>query len=163
MQARATFFCIGDNIRKHPEVFQQLLKEEHQIGNHSFHHLNGWNTNTSEYLEDIRQTQALIEQESKHGVAPKLFRPSYGRMPGKQARILREKGFQIVMWDVLSMDYNSKLSSEKCLQNILKNAKPGSIIIFHDSLKATKNLKIILPEVLRYFDKKGYRFEEIPF
>lgn len=159
--ARATFFCIGDNIRKHPGIFQQLLDEGHAIGNHSYNHLNGWRTSSDTYLANVLRAQREIGSFYGRREAEKLFRPPYGRLKEKQARQLRKDGFRIVMWDVLSMDYRQDLQPKKCLQNVLKHAGPGSIIVFHDSLKAKKNLKAVLPQVLKHFSEKGYEFRGI--
>lgn len=159
--AKASFFCIGDNIRKHPEVFREILAEGHSIGNHTYNHLNGWMTSTEKYVSNVLQAQEEIESFENSESSVKLFRPPYGRLTEKQARLLRKKGFSIVMWEVLSMDYDHRITPEKCRQNVLKNADPGSIIVFHDSLKAEKNLKAVLPKVLQYYLEKGYAFRAI--
>jgi len=160
-RAKATFFCIGDNIRKYAELFRKIAEEGHCIGNHSQNHLNGWRTPAKIYVENVllaqKEMETLIESTESH----KLFRPPYGRLKGKQARLLQKKGFRIVMWDVLSEDYNHKLRPEKCLQNVLKNAGAGSIVVFHDSLKAEINLKAILPEILEHYSEKGFEFRTI--
>ena len=159
--AKASFFCIGDNVQKHPEVFREILAEGHSIGNHTYNHLNGWMTSTEKYVSNVLQAQEEIESFGNTEIPVKLFRPPYGRLKENQARLLREKGFSIVMWEVLSIDYDARLTPEKCFQNVLKNAGPGSIIVFHDSLKAEKNLKAVLPKVLRYYSDKGYDFRAI--
>ncbi|SFN64358.1 polysaccharide deacetylase family protein [Salegentibacter flavus] len=159
--AKATFFCIGENIEKHPEVFQQVVSEGHQIGNHSFHHLNGWKTSTSEYIKDVLITEELLNKEYPENPQPKLFRPPFGKIKNSQARKLTEQGFKIVMWDVISWDFDSDIKKETCHKNVIKNAKEGSIIVFHDSEKALKNLKYALPKVLKYFSDKGYEFKSL--
>lgn len=164
--AKATFFCIGDNIRKHPEVFKKVISEGHAVGNHTYNHLNGWKTSTKEYLLNMEAGQKILEEQlpknsETTGLKNVLFRPPYGRMKEKQARKLQQQGYKVVMWDVLSMDYDQKVSPEACYQNILKNAGKGSIIVFHDSLKAEKNLKIALPKVLEYYRGKGFNFRKL--
>lgn len=174
--AKATFFCIGDNIRKHPEIFQQIISEEHSIGNHTFNHLNGWKTSSEAYLENcllaeeailkVSKSQREKRKENKEKrednlINFKLFRPPYGRLTGKQAQLLQKKRFKIIMWDVLSRDYNRFLSAEKCFRNVITHSRPGSIIVFHDSLKASRNLKIVLPKVLKHFSSLGYCFEKL--
>lgn len=151
--AKATFFCIGENVKKHPEIFERILSEGHSVGNHTFNHLKGSKTQTSKYIENTLLAEKLIHS--------KLFRPPYGKITSKQAKILQIKGFKIVMWDVISYDYDSTVSEEKCLQNVLKNIKPGSIVVFHDSLKAEKNLRYVLPKVLRCIKENNKLFNAI--
>lgn len=161
-EAKATFFCIGDNVQKHPEILKNIIAEGHAFGNHTFNHLNGWETSTSEYLLNTLKAQQVLEKYlPKHTrIKNPLFRPPYGRIKSKQARELQKRDFRIVMWSILSMDY-SQISSEKCLQNVLKNAKSGNIIVFHDSLKAQKNLTEVLPGVLEHFSGLGYSFKSL--
>ena len=161
--AKATFFCIGNNIQKHPEVFKKVLSEGHSVGNHTFNHLNGWKTDASEYVENAEKAERLMtEARSRSLNNSELFRPPYGKITSKQAKILKKKGFKIVMWDIISYDYDANISEEKCLQNVLKNIKPGSIIVFHDSLKAEKNLRYVLPKVLEFISEKGWNCLSIP-
>ena len=143
--AKATFFSIGENVKKHPEIFERILSGGHSVGNHTFNHLKGSKTETSKYIENTLLAEKLIHS--------KLFRPPYGKITSKQAKILQIKGFKIVMWDVISYDYDSTVSEEKCLENVLKNIQPGSIIVFHDSLKAEKNLRYVLPKVLEFLNE----------
>lgn len=166
--AKASFFCIGDNIRKHPEVFKKVVSEGHAVGNHTFNHLNGWKTPAKEYLLNVEAGQQILEKQlpkntlaATASLKSRLFRPPYGRIKAGQARQLREQGYTLVMWDVLSMDYDQKLSPETCFQNVLKNAFNGSIIVFHDSLKAERNLKIVLPKVLEHFRNLGFTFSSL--
>lgn len=167
--ARATFFCIGDNIRKHPEVFKQIISEGHAAGNHTYNHLNGWKTPTAEYVENTAKAQQVLEQHlvdsenSSEGKVIKktFFRPPYGRLKGAQARELERKGYRIVMWDILSMDYKRGISPEKCCRNVVVHSRSGSIIVFHDSVKAERNLKFALPKVLEHFTSQGYTFEKL--
>lgn len=154
-EAKATFFCIGENIQKHPDIFQRILSEGHSVGNHTFNHLNGWKTPTSEYVENVEKAGVeMLDFQNYRDRNSELFRPPYGKITSNQARILQEKGFKIVMWDIISYDFDSTISEEKCLQNVLKNIKSGSIIVFHDSLKAEKNLRYVLPKVLEFCRKK---------
>ena len=159
--AKATFFCIGDNVRKHPEVLQQILAEGHKLGNHTFNHLNGWRTSSNRYLQNVLQAQAELERYGNAGNPGRLFRPPYGKIREKQVRLLKEQNFRVVMWEVLSKDYDQRLSPEKCLQNVIRNAGPGSIIVFHDSLKAERNLKATLPRVLEHYSRQGLEFRAL--
>ncbi|MAM18445.1 MAG: polysaccharide deacetylase family protein [Christiangramia sp.] len=159
--ATATFFCIGDNVQKHPEIFQQVLDAGHAIGNHTFHHLNGWKTRTSEYLQNTEKAQQLMADYSQHQnqvISAKFFRPPYGKIRNSQASSLVRNGYKIVMWDVISGDYNSQFSAEKCYQNVVQNTVAGSCIVFHDSQKAFPNLQEILPKILQYYAEKGWEF-----
>lgn len=154
-EASATFFCIGDNIRKHPEVFQRLKDEGHRIGNHTFNHLRGWDTDNDVYLNNIRKCQELVQSD--------LLRPPYGRIKKSQIKLVREAfpEMQIVMWDVLSGDFDRELSPERCLQYVLRHTRPGAIIVFHDSLKAFDRLEYVLPRALKYWKEKGYVFGKL--
>jgi len=151
-EAKATFFCVGDNVRKHPKILDQLITEGHRIGNHTFHHLDGWKSKKEDYLEDVEKCSKTLNSN--------LFRPPYGHLRPKQVIVLR-KHYQIVLWDILSGDFDPKISKEKCLKNILDNAKKGSIVVFHDSLKAEEKLRFVLPRVLKYYQNLGFRFEKI--
>lgn len=159
--AKATFFCIGDNITKHPLVYNQILKEGHSIGNHTYNHLNGWKYTLKNYILNIKKTQGIIENHSKGKVFTKLFRPPYGKIKHSQATELINKGYKIVMWDVLSADFDKNISKEKCLENVLKNTYNGSIIVFHDSIKAKEKLYYALPKFLEKYTRKGYTFKAI--
>ncbi len=151
-RAKGTFFCIGENIDKHPALFAKIKTAGHSIGNHSYSHLNGWQTPAKEYLNNIERCQQLT------GTA--LFRPPYGRIKRAQAKALGTT-HKIIMWDVLSGDFDQGISQEKCLRNVIRNATSGSIIVFHDSLKAQKNLAYTLPRTLAHFAKAGYRFGQL--
>jgi len=161
--AKATFFCIGNNIEKHPEVFRRIDKEGHSIGNHTFNHPKGWKLQTEVYLNEIERTQRLIDSKTTNQKSHinNLFRPPYGQITFKQARALRKLNYQIIMWDVLSFDWKDTISDETCLQNVVANAKSGSIIVFHDSIKASKRLQYALPKVLDHFTEKGFVFKRI--
>lgn len=153
--AKATFFCIGDNIVKHPEVFERVKNDGHGIGNHTFNHLKGWKTDNETYLQNTLKCQELTQTD--------LFRPPYGRIKKSQISNLKSQipGLKIVMWDVLSGDFDTKLSPEKCYQNVIKHTENGSIIVFHDSLKAFDRLSYALPKVLAYFSEKGFTFSTL--
>lgn len=155
--AKATFFCIGKNIELYPKIYYRILKENHGIGNHTFNHLNGWKTKTSKYIKDIEDIRA-----STNSVRSYLFRPPYGRITPRQSKLLRNNNFKIIMWSVLSLDWDESVSNTRCLDYVIKNSKSGSIIVFHDSEKAVRNMKYALPAMLDYFSKKGYCFKSIP-
>lgn len=148
--AKATFFCVGDNIRKYPEVFEQVKESGHAIGNHTYHHLNGWSSENINYFHDIRHCAHLTQSS--------LFRPPYGRLKSKQAQFL-QRHYRIVMWDVLSGDFDPSISADQCFNNVIQNAQEGSIVVFHDSQKAWSKLYEVLPKVLAYYTAKGYKFE----
>jgi peptidoglycan/xylan/chitin deacetylase (PgdA/CDA1 family) len=152
--AKATFFCIGDNVGKYPETFEEVVKEGHSIGNHTFNHLNGWKTNTQDYIENAK----LFEKEygKLSTETCKLFRPPYGKITPSQSKILRKMGYKIIMWDVLSVDFDVTITPEQCLENVLQNVKSGSIIVFHDSVKAFANLEYALPKTLEFLEQKGF-------
>ena len=150
--AKATFFCVGDNVKKHPEIFQQLIFKGHAIGSHTQNHLNGWITDNIPYFHNVRHAANLTNSV--------LFRPPYGRLRPKQAQFL-QRHYRIVMWDVLSGDFDPRISPEQCLANVINNASEGSIIVFHDSLKAEDKLNYVLPKVLEHFTKEGYVFEKL--
>lgn len=150
--AKATFFCIGENIDKHPELFQRIKEDGHATGNHTYHHLNGWNISDQIYFEDVERTRSLVQS--------KFFRPPYGRIKKSQISNLSSR-YSIIMWDVLSYDFDKNTSPEKCLANVINHSKEGSIIVFHDSIKAQKNLEYALPETLEHFSKAGFKFGAI--
>lgn len=154
---KATFFCIGDNVRKHPEVFKQIVADGHQIANHSYNHLKGWETETGKYIENVLQSEEIMAKYTNTSL--KLFRPPYGKIKPNQSYKLRKLGFKIVMWDIISKDYDMSLLPETCELNVTQNVSSGSIIIFHDSQKASKNLSISLPSVIEKLQKAGYVFD----
>ena len=158
---KATFFCIGDNIQKYPKIFHQIIQEGHQIANHTFNHLNGWKTATNDYLENVSLCEQQIQQSTISNQQSKIFRPPYGKIKKSQSTILRQLGYKIIMWDVLSADFDTKITPEKCLDNVTKNVKSGSIIVFHDSKKSFKNLKYALPKTLAFLKQKGFTCEVI--
>jgi peptidoglycan/xylan/chitin deacetylase (PgdA/CDA1 family) len=161
--AKATFFCIGENIEKHPKVFNTILNEGHTIGNHTQNHINGWRTGTKTYLENTEKAQKTITSTiaKNNTVTQKLFRPPYGKIRPSQAKSLILLDYKIIMWSVVTYDWEENLSKEKCFKNAINKTKPGEIIVFHDSLKASENMKYALPKTLEYFSKKGYEFKAI--
>jgi peptidoglycan/xylan/chitin deacetylase (PgdA/CDA1 family) len=152
-EAKGTFFCVGENVKRYPDIFQQILRAGHSVGNHTYNHLNGWNTEHRTYLNNVRHCARVVKSN--------LFRPPYGRMLPRQRAILQQH-FQIVMWDVLSGDFDPRQTATQCLNNVCLHAQPGSIIVFHDSVKTNTKLRSILPKVLETFSAKGFRFEALP-
>lgn len=151
--AKATFFCVGDNVVRHPGVYARVMAEGHAVGNHTFNHLNGWQTERLAYLHNVRRCARVVDSD--------LFRPPYGRLlPGQRQFI--ERHFRIIMWDVLSGDFDQDITPQRCLENVIGNAGPGSIVVLHDSRKAEKNLRFVLPAVLAYFAGEGYQFHALP-
>jgi peptidoglycan-N-acetylglucosamine deacetylase len=153
--AKATFFCIGKNVVENPLIFKRVLNEGHAVGNHTYNHLDGWKTSKTAYLQNIMEAAKYINSN--------LFRPPYGRISSIQRRNLSKQGkpFKVVMWSILSGDFDVNITPEQCCNNVLKNAENGSVIVFHDSKKAYERLKFALPEVLKYFSEKGFQFEKI--
>jgi len=152
--AKATFFCVGKNVKKCPEIYSQILHEGHSVGNHSYSHMKGWFTSNKRYLHNVRKAAQLIDSN--------LFRPPYGKIRPKQVAGLKQD-FKFIIWDVLTKDYNIKLDKEKCFKNILNRTDSGSIIVFHDTHKAEKNLKYVLPKVLKHYSDEGFVFNPIEF
>lgn len=146
---KATFFCVGENVVKYPELFQRIIDEKHQIGNHTFNHVNGWNTHTNQYLQNIEKCAEVVRS--------KLFRPPYGRLKKSQMSKLKSQ-YSIVMWDVLSGDYDKKTSQEKCLYNVISTVRNGSIVVFHDSYKAQKKVEYALPCFINWALEAGFEF-----
>lgn len=161
--AKATFFCIGNNIEKYPEIFQKTIAEGHTIGNHTFSHLKGWKTSNEDYLENVKLCQSQIPSRNfgTKSQISNLFRPPYGKIKPSQSKRLRKLGYKIIMWDVLSRDYDQTISATQCLENVLPNVKTGSIIVFHDSLKAEHNLKYVLPKTLEFLKENGFVCDKI--
>ncbi len=190
VNARATFFCIGENVCKHPDIFRKVVEQGHTIGNHTFNHIKGWNCSVSDYVENTRLCEEQLENAiiSDVGLTPtfakaavgrpgppsdqviragppdgegrKIFRPPYGRIKCNQIKALSD--YKIIMWDVLTFDYAKNISDERCLRGSIHATRPGSIIVFHDSLKAEKKMRNVLPRFLEYFDVLGYSFKAIP-
>ncbi|HEU5289625.1 MAG TPA: polysaccharide deacetylase family protein, partial [Cyclobacteriaceae bacterium] len=157
---KATFFCIGDNIRKHTEIFQKVVNDGHAIGNHTFNHISGWDTSLEKYVDNIKQCDLEIRNSKFEIRTSRLFRPPYGRVTRKQIKTLAD--YKIIMWDVLTIDYDKNVSPESCLKNSLRVTRPGSIIVFHDSLKAERNMMYALPRYIEHFLEQGYTFKALP-
>lgn len=151
--AQATFFCIGSNIQKHPEIFTRIKAEGHGIGNHTFSHLKGWDTERFAYLRDTLRCQQLT--------GTGLFRPPYGRITMGQARAIARR-FKLVFWDVLSEDFDVRLEPQQCLNNVLYRAKRGSIVVLHDNLLSEERMRYVLPRTLEHFAREGYHFPVLP-
>ena len=151
--ARATFFCVGKNVKEHFDIYKQIINAGHKPGNHTYNHLNGWKTKDKIYLDDIRNASDIIDTH--------FFRPPYGKITKFQLKALQGKNFMLrpVMWDVLSGDFDLKISAENCYLNVINHSQPGSIIVFHDSLKAFSRLEYALPRVLKFFTEKKYEFK----
>lgn len=160
-QAKATFFCIGENVKKHPELFQSLLDHGHSIGNHTNNHIKGWKTKTKEYLENVREAQETINNHLLQSSNNNLFRPPYGQISPNQGKKLIGNGYKVVMWDVLSFDWDKSVSNQECFNYVTSKSKNGSIVVFHDSVKASNNMKYTLPKVLEYYTEKGFAFKGI--
>lgn len=152
--AKATFFCVGDNIRKHPEIFDRIKEDGHGIGNHTYNHVSGWATDNIPYFHNVRHGANVTKSN--------LFRPPYGRLRPKQAQFL-QRHYKIIMWDVLSGDFDPAITKEQCYQNVIDNTKQGSIIVFHDSIKSKEKLEYCLPRILEYFSILGFRFEALEY
>jgi peptidoglycan/xylan/chitin deacetylase (PgdA/CDA1 family) len=146
---KATFFCVGENVQKYPNVFEMLLKEGHVAGNHTFHHVKAWRTDYNSYISEVEQCKLLVDS--------KLFRPPHGQINFRLARKLR-KDYRVIMWSALTGDYNKKLTGEACLTNAIKNTRPGAIIVFHDSLKASDRMEFALPKYIEFCLENGYTF-----
>lgn len=150
--ASATFFCVGENIKRNPSLLQEIIDAGHAVGNHTYNHLNAWKTENRPYFLNVMRCAHLVHS--------RLFRPPYGKLLPRQAGFLK-RHYRIIMWDVLSGDFDPLITEEQCLQNVLKNAGKGSIVVFHDSRKAWENLKFTLPRVLEHFASKGYSFRNL--
>jgi peptidoglycan-N-acetylglucosamine deacetylase len=151
--AKATFFCIGENVVKNPEIFNKILANGHSIGNHTMNHLNGWKADNQIYIDNFNKCNVVLPVHN-------LFRPPYGKISKKQAAKVM-KTHKIIMWDVLAGDFSPNIQPEECLEKCKKYTKSGSIIVFHDSLKAAKIMTYVLPKYLAYFQEKGFSFEPI--
>ena len=172
--AKATFFCIGNNIEKHPDIFCDILREGHAVGNHTYHHPNGWTTCTKHYIHEVIKTehlmQAVLNDQNDNFakrtslIAPnsKLFRPPYGKIAPSQGQQLLQMGYKIIMWDILAFDWKESLSKERCANNVISEAGPGSIVVFHDSVKASKRMAYALTQTLEHFSAQGYQFKCLP-
>ncbi|HQW10852.1 MAG TPA: polysaccharide deacetylase family protein [Saprospiraceae bacterium] len=149
---KATFFCVGENAEKHPALLKRIKQEGHAVGSHTYNHLNGWYTDNTEYFLNVRKAAKIVGSD--------LFRPPYGKLKPSQVSFIR-KHYQIIMWDVLSGDFDPKLSTEEIYENIVTNVESGSIIVMHDSIKSEEKLKVVLPQILRFLLDSGYEFETL--
>ncbi|WP_299823428.1 polysaccharide deacetylase family protein [uncultured Pontibacter sp.] len=159
-KAKATFFCVGDNVQKHPAIASMIQQQGHVLANHTFNHLNGWHAELKPYLENVALCQQELEKYFPAKTTPQLYRPPYGRITRNQAKQLQGQ-YEIIMWDVLTNDYDNSLSPEKCLRKSIESTQNGSIIVFHDSLKAKRNMMYALPRYLEHFTSLGYTFETL--
>jgi len=148
-QWKATFFCVGENVKKHPDLYTELLRRGHKTANHSFNHLKGFNYSTDEYVENVKLASKYIDSE--------LFRPPYGRIKKAQIKALRND-YQIIMWDIITYDYDKTLSHEQVLRNVKTRLRKGSIVVFHDSVKAADNVLNVLPAAIEFWENKGYKY-----
>lgn len=146
---KATFFCVGENVQKNPDLYAEIIRRGHKTANHSFNHVKGYDYSTDEYVANVKEAAKLIDS--------KLFRPPYGKITRKQTRILK-KDFEIIMWDVITHDYNQNLSHNDVFNNVKNNLKNGSIVVFHDSIKARYNVLKALPDAIEFWRSKGYEF-----
>lgn len=151
-EAKATFFCLGKNVESYPALFESIIAEGHKAGNHTYSHLKGWKTPTKDYIEEIRFSNRFVDSD--------LFRPPYGRITRWQAKEL-QKEYRLIMGNIVSQDYSPVITPEKCLDNVIKHVRPGSIIVFHDSLKAEKNMRYALPRTLDHIASAGLEFKLI--
>jgi len=166
--AKATFFCIGKNIESHSEIFQNILEEDHVVANHTYDHLKGWKTKTKVYVDNTELCDSVMTFQIQNSKSQnlntdtlKLFRPPYGKFKIKQSKKLQKLGYRIVLWDVLSYDWDKSVSEQQCYNNVISAANSGSIIVFHDSVKASRNLQYTLPKVLEYYSEKGFQFNAL--
>jgi len=151
----ATFFCVGENIKKNPRIFEKLIEDGHAIGNHTYNHLNGWKTPLDDYMENVLKCEELTQSL--------LFRPPYSAITPKQIKALQKNNFKIIMWDVITGDFDQKISAEKCFQNSIRNTENGSIVVFHDHIKAWPRTQYALPKAIEYWLEKGYEFSKITY
>ncbi len=167
--AKATFFCIGENVEKYPEVYKRIVAEGHAVGNHTYRHLNGWKTSADEYAKDVALCDTALSTANCRLLSTadyyppptaNLFRPPYGKLNWSQYSTLKSD-YSIIMWNVLSKDYDEKISGEICLRNVSEHATSGSIIVFHDSVKARERVLYALPKVLEHFSKQNFSFKSI--
>ena len=150
--AKATFFCVGENVKRYSGIYRQILDQGHSVGNHTFQHLKGWTTNNAEYIENINEARKYIDSS--------LFRPPYGLMSYRQAKALA-KDYKVIMWSVLTKDYDPDITEEQCLQIAVNGIKPGAIIVFHDNIKARNKVLYALPKLLEYLGKEGFETEKL--
>ncbi len=144
---KATFFCVGENVKKYPKIYEELLKRGHSVGNHSFNHLRGFRTSLNDYVANVKKASKYIDS--------RLFRPPHGRITPSQIKVLKQD-FDIVMWDLITYDYNKQKTAEQIMKIIKRNLRKGSIVVFHDSLKAKSNVLKVLPQAIEFWQSKGF-------
>ena len=163
-QVKATFFMVGENIDKHPEVFEQVVRAGHSIGNHTYNHLKGWRTSHEEYMANVAQWETAVMRHMPNGhLAPVLnrFRPPYGKAWFWQRYALHKKGYRLIYWDILTRDYDHSVTPQEMLANIQRNTRPGSIINFHDSLKSNERMLTVLPQAIEWLQAQGYTLKAL--
>ncbi|KAA9345640.1 polysaccharide deacetylase family protein [Adhaeribacter soli] len=163
-QAKGTFFCVGENLTKYPEIANRVLEQGHRLGNHTFNHLKAWKTASEPYLQNTKKcAEALVPYLTPSEISGEekpLFRPPYGQISLNKIKQL-QPDYRIIMWDLLTCDYDQALRPEACLEASLKYTRNGSIVVFHDSFKARRNLEYVLPRYLEHFHQLGYRFSAL--
>lgn len=150
--ASATFFCVGENVKKYPELFDMINSNGHTVGNHTYNHLNGWKTPVKKYLENVNECRKMVNSQ--------IFRPPYGRITPAQIKALSGQ-YDIIMWSVLSRDFDERVNSETCLEKTWQHTHPGAVIVFHDHRKAFEKLEYVLPSYLERARDHGYRFRTL--
>ncbi len=163
-KVKATFFMVGENIDKHPEVFEQVIKAGHSIGNHTYNHLKGWHYSLKEYMANVTKWEEAVMRHMPNGhLAPVLnrFRPPYGKAWLWQRYALHKKGYRLIYWDILTRDYDKNVTPEQMLANIKQNTRPGSIINFHDSLKSNERMLTVLPQAIEWLQAQGYTLKAL--
>lgn len=156
---KATFFHVGENIKKHPDLFQLTIEKGHKVGNHTYNHFDGWKHDTVNYLNNFSACENILKEQ---GYSTNLFRPPYGKIRREQAQIIKDQGYNIWMWDVLTGDFSKQISPAVCLQKSIKYTRSGSVIVFHENVKATSNIQYALPKYLEHCLHKGYQFKVLP-
>jgi peptidoglycan-N-acetylglucosamine deacetylase len=159
-QAKATFFCVGENLERHPEIATQAVQQGHVLGNHTHQHVKAFTLSPEAYLAQVTQCQNVLNTLEKTGASNKLFRPPHGQLTWRHLRKL-QKEYQLVMWSSLAYDFDQTLSPEACLRNTIVSIQPGAVVVLHDSLKAERNLRYVLPRLLDHFSNLGYRFQTL--
>ena len=149
---KATFFCVGENVWRYPEIYQEILRRGHRTGNHTYNHLRGFFTSSKRYLENVEKAASYVKSD--------LFRPPHGELRSYQYLRL-QKNYQIIQWDVITRDYNPDLTGEQVLSIVKKYARNGSIVVFHDSLKSERNMRYAMPKAIEYLLANGYSFEKL--
>lgn len=155
-QAKGTFFCVGENVARYPEIAREVLAKGHRLGNHTYNHLKAWKTDSERYVQNVKKCAVVLQPLLGSKEKP-LFRPPYGQISPAKIKLL-EEDYRIIMWDLLTCDYDAALSPENCLAKSLELTRPGSIVVFHDSLKARRNMEYVLPRYLEHFAAEGYTF-----